>query len=317
MGRAQITTLLLIAGCATSSASTSGERWTLIVLPDTQVYAEKYPELFVAQTRWIREQAKARNIRFVAHVGDVVEHNRAEEWEVARRAFSELAGVVPYAIAPGNHDFGPGGSAETRDTLLHEYLPPAGELFEPRRLDNSAHLFEAGGRRWIVLALEWGPRDRAIAWANDMLARHRDRSAIIVTHAYLYPDGKRADHRDPKQRWNPHQYPTAALTGGVNDGEELWTKLVSRHANIVLVLSGHYGEDGGAARLTSAGAASNPVHQLLSDYQLFERGGEGYLRILEIDEAARAIRVKTYSPASKKYLTDPANQFELALPAKR
>src|SRR5688572_5675999 len=101
--------LALIAGCATAGPSDSAP-WTLIVLPDTQYYAERYPDTFMAQTRWIADNAGARNIRFVVHVGDVVEHNTPEEWELAKRAFSLLP--VPYAIAPGNHDFGPGGKAE-------------------------------------------------------------------------------------------------------------------------------------------------------------------------------------------------------------
>ena len=306
-------TLLLaaLAGCASAPVARDAT-WTLIVLPDTQVYAERHPELFLAQTRWIAENAIARNIRFVVHVGDVVEHNTKEEWDVAARAFSLIP--VPFAIAPGNHDLGPDGTAATRDTLLHEYLPPEGELFEPDRLDNSAHLFTAAGRDWIVLALEWGPRDRVVAWANGLLDRHRDRAAIIVTHAYLHPDGTRADHRNQTQRWNPHGYPTAKLPGGVNDGEELWTELVSRHSNVVLVLSGHYGEEGGAARLTSTGPHGNRVHQLLSDYQLREDGGEGYLRIMEIDETKQEIRVTTYSPVLDAYLSDEHNDFVIDLP---
>jgi hypothetical protein len=284
----------------------------LIVLPDTQVYAERHPEIFLAQARWIAENAA--DIGFVVHVGDVVEHNSEAEWELAKRAFSMIP--VPYAIAPGNHDMGPNGDASTRDTLMHVYLESKGEPFEAGRMDNTAHLFTREGRDWIVLALEWGPRDAVVSWANETLDRHRGRSAIIVTHAYLHSDGTRADRSKPEQPWNPHSYPTASLPGGVNDGEELWTKLVSRHPNVVLVLSGHYGEHGGAARSTAIGLHGNRVHQLLSDYQLHENGGNGWLRIMEIDEARREIRVRTYSPVLDRHLEDPANAFTLDLPVK-
>jgi hypothetical protein len=292
--------LLLMFGCA--SAPPPGDAaWTLIVLPDTQHYAERHPETFLAQARWITENAVARNIRFVVHVGDVVEHNAPDEWDVAARAFSLIP--VPYAIALGNHDLGT-GKAETRETLFHTHFPEEGERFE----SSSAHLFSAGGRDWIVLALEWGPRDRTIAWANRTLARHSDRAGIIVTHAYLYSDGTRADHRKKEQRWNPHTYGTA---GGVNDGEELWTKLISQHENVVFVLCGHYGEDGGAARAVSVGKHGNRVHELLSDYQLRDNGGDGYLRIMAFD--GDRVRVTTYSPTRNDTLDDPANTFELPL----
>ena len=74
---------------------------------------------------------------------------------------SILDGVVPYAIAPGNHDFGPGGNAKTRDTLMNEYfpfdqhyaMPTFGGAFRRGQLENTYHLFEAGGRKWIVIAL--------------------------------------------------------------------------------------------------------------------------------------------------------------------
>ena len=33
------------------------------------------------------------------------------------------------------------------------------------KLDNTYHLYEKGGRKWIVLCLEWGPRDKVVAWA--------------------------------------------------------------------------------------------------------------------------------------------------------
>jgi hypothetical protein len=122
-------TLALVAliGCA-SQAPRRGQVWTLIVLPDTQVYAERHPEIFPAQARRIAENALSKNICFVAHVGavvehnnhDVVEHNNHQEWSIAQRAFSLIP--VPFANAPGNYDFRPDGTASTRDTLLHSYL---------------------------------------------------------------------------------------------------------------------------------------------------------------------------------------------------
>ena len=66
------------------------------------------------------------------------------------------------------------GNSTTRDTLLNDHFPYAttaawntfGGAFEPGKLENTYHLFSAGGRDYIVIALEWGPRDPVIAWAN-------------------------------------------------------------------------------------------------------------------------------------------------------
>src|SRR5688572_14679397 len=35
--------------------------WTLVLLPDTQVYARIYPQHYDAQTRWIAEHAESHN----------------------------------------------------------------------------------------------------------------------------------------------------------------------------------------------------------------------------------------------------------------
>lgn len=295
--------------------------WTLAVLPDTQVYVMRHPETFDRMTAWIAEQRDARRIAFVAHVGDLVNNNNPEQWTHARRSMAALDGVVDYAIAPGNHDLGPNGSARTRDTLFNSYFdPPAmrrrstfGGMFEPDRLENTWHRFEAGAQKWLVIALEFGPRERVVRWANRILAKYADHRAILVTHAFTYSDDTRYDARArPDQHWNPHRYGVAKLSGGVNDGEELWTKLASRHGNVRLVLSGHVLNDG-LGRVTSRGARGNVVHQLLANYQQHPRGGDGFLRLMEFLPDGRRVQVKTYSPLLDRYRTDPQNQFVLDL----
>ena len=54
----------------------------------------------------------------------------------------------------------------------------------------SYHLFAVEGRKFIVLALEFGPRKDIVRWANDVMDRHQDREAILITHAYTTPDGR-------------------------------------------------------------------------------------------------------------------------------
>ena len=298
--------------------------WTVAVLPDTQVYAMgKYAHHFVNQTRWIAENKARHNIAYVLHLGDIVNNNNVPQWEVAQKAMRQLDGVVPYAMAPGNHDYGTNGTANTRETLFNEYFPherykawpTLGGVMENGRMDNSYHVFSAGGRDWIVLALEWGPRDATVAWANKILAQHPHRLGILITHAYTYYDDSRYDHKArPDQKWNPHSYGTGKDAQGTNDGEELWQKLVSKHPNMVLAINGHVLEDG-LGRLSSAGAGNNLVHQMLVNYQMKREGGEGFLRLLEFLPDGKTLQVKAYSPSLNQYKTDPQNQFTLDLTA--
>lgn len=50
--------------------------WTLAVLPDTQNYSSRFPEVFDRQCDWIVAHRHAHNIRFVAHEGDIVNEQK-------------------------------------------------------------------------------------------------------------------------------------------------------------------------------------------------------------------------------------------------
>ena len=295
--------------------------FTLVVLPDTQNYAESFPDLLEQQTRWIAEHRTDRNIAFVITLGDLTNRNTTDQWENVRRAFRHLDGVVPYVLVTGNHDYGNLGNTDSRETGLNTVFsegdffqrPTFGGLFGPR-LDNTYHLFTAGGRDWLVLALEWGPRHMVLHWADMILDQYPERHAIVVTHAYLYSDNTRYDHVSrPEQRWNPHSYPSAKLPEGTNDGEAIWTKLIAPHDNVDFVLSGHV-LNTGTGRLSSTNPHGHVVHQIMANYQERPRGGEGYLRLMEFPPDVAAVQVKTYSPVLDRYLTDPTQQFVLELP---
>ena len=68
-------------------AAAKDEVFTVVLLPDTQFYSEKYPETYVAQTMWIRERVKTDNIKFVVCLGDIVQNAHVEEeWVRADQA---------------------------------------------------------------------------------------------------------------------------------------------------------------------------------------------------------------------------------------
>ena len=300
--------------------------WTMAVLPDTQVYSQSFPQHFSAQTQWIADNAISHNIQMVLHEGDVVNNNNVSQWDNARPAMDLLNSVVPYAIAPGNHDYGPNGNASTRDSLFHDpnYFgpgtpyatqPTVGGFFEPGKTDNSWHTFNAGGQDWLVLALEFGPRDEVIDWANQIVESHPDHLTSLVTHAYMYFDDTIYDWqtKGTSQSWNPHSYGMANLPGNtVNDGQELWDKLVSKHDNFRLTFNGHVLGDGTGRRAT-LGDGGNVVHQMLANYQFNAQGGQGDMRLLEFLEDGETVIVRTYSPVLDRYDEAPDQQFTINL----
>jgi 3',5'-cyclic AMP phosphodiesterase CpdA len=309
---------------AGSGAPDSGtvDAFTVAVLPDTQFYACAYPDIFERQTQWIVEQHAARGIGLVLHTGDIVDKNVQAQWDVAASSLHLLDGVVPYMLATGNHDVGGG-----RESLIDDYfVRPDGAAgahapspHDPDRFDNTFVIVQLAGRPWLFIGLEFGPRDEVVEWAGSVLAANADVPAVLFTHAYLYSDGARYDRAvQPQQNYHPDQYAfTPEL--GINDGEDLWRKLIEPHENVRLVLSGHVIPDG-IARSVATRASGSRVHQLLANYQLCalcpcteSEGGGGYLRMLEFDAAAERIAVTTYSPHHDAALDDDENAFTLDL----
>ena len=287
--------------------------WSLVLLPDTQKYAQDYPGLFTMQTRWIANNKDKYNIRYVLHLGDITDNGKKLQWQRSQNAMSELDGKVPYAFVPGNHDY---HALADRRTRLNEYFPLSKYKEWPTfggamndDMCNSYHLFSAGGTDWIVLALEWAPRDETVAWANEVLAKYPDRKAILVTHAYLYQDGTRYNfaEKEKKQGASPHGYP---CNTSANDGEELWEKLVRKN-NVALVVCGHIGN--GRGFLTSVNDKEKKTHQMLVDYQSGQIGGGGFLRILEFQPDGKTVQAKSYSPLYDVYIRDPGSQFRFEL----
>jgi hypothetical protein len=288
--------------------------WTMVLLPDTQHYADQYPGLFMLQTHWIAQNKDKYNIRYVLQLGDITNGSTRKEWERARDSMSQLHSKVPYAMVCGNHDYRP---LDARSTLFPEYFPLATFKTWPSfggamgdEPTNTYHLFTAGGSEWIIIALEWAPRNEAIEWANRVLAKYPHRRAILVTHAYLYNDNTRYDFAAKKrsQKWSPYE---VRSNWPINDGEQLWQKLVRKN-RFVLTCSGHVLGDG-LGFLSSKNDRGKTVQQMLVDYQTRTLGGEGYLRILEFLPDGKTVHAKSYSPLYDRYLTDPDNQFAFTI----
>ena len=96
---------LVLAVCSTPP---QGPLPIVVMLPDTQLYSESNPEIFHDQTRWVADHVEEENIRFVTHVGDIVQNydQVEEEWQVADDAMARIEELVPWGVAIGNHDDG-------------------------------------------------------------------------------------------------------------------------------------------------------------------------------------------------------------------
>ena len=290
-------------GCR-ALALRSAAPFTVVMLPDTQVYSKSHPELFYAQTDWVKQARKRENIVFVTQVGDIV-NDRSKvmsQWTVASNAMARLDGAVSWGVTIGNHDYESDLLKQGVATTWLRYFGPG--RFKgcpwyggasPNGL-NSYQVFSGGGIDFLILQLEVEAPDAAIAWARGVLKTHPNRAAIVATHSYL--KGRDGVARNPRH----------SMRKDGNSGEAIWQKLIRDNPQIFLVLCGHEGRTDEYHQV-STNSAGNRVVEILAVYQGRAKGGDGFLRLIRFVPANRQIEVRTYSPALDQFETDQNSQF--------
>ena len=299
--------------------------FTIALMPDTQYYAQLHPDIFDKQTQWIADNTTTHAIKFVIQLGDVTQTAAEPEWIVARDAFKRLEGKVPWASAPGNHDYGGALQIVARRTPFTTWMPLAvfqsmpsfGDVYDkqPDRTENQWHHFEAGGRKWLVIGLEFAPRADVLRWADEVVGAHPDHSTIIFTHAYLEPRTNQRIKLSASLGRAKNSKTQPAPKPDVTQGEDLWQRVASKHANVVLVVCGHACYTSHSA---STGAAGNVVHEMVVDYQKDENGGNGWMRLLQFLPDGKTVRCRDFSPwiGQTCAMPDRTYDFELAAPVK-
>ncbi len=298
--------------------------WTLVAMPDTQSMAAYAPMEFTRQTEWIAAHRDRHNILFVAHEGDLVEvPSERAMWINAQTSMQVLKKAgIPYCILPGNHDL---MGHDMRGTLMNDFFSSedysnsaAFGLFEPGKMENSWHEFTTPTGKHLLLALEFGPRNAVVDWADQIVTQRPDRKTIIVVHSHLDAASTRYNWKakGKAQIYSPYSY-DIALNGDVNDGEDLWNKLLRKHRNIYMVLCGHE-LFRGTGYLMSEGDYGQRIHQVLANYQIGVEPdrpycGGAYLRLMQFHPDGSTIRVKSYSPWLNQWLTTKDQQFTITV----
>jgi len=287
--------------------------FSIVMLPDTQHYSQDNPAIFYAQTQWVADHVATDNLVFLTHMGDLVQTGSIKaEWDVADTAMATLDGVIPYAVAPGNHDYDRGGLGNS---------PPAGPVAHPAATlfvedfgasryagyswyggssaDQLNHyqVFDAGGFQILHIALEFEPRNSALAWAQSVIDAHPELPVVLSTHAYLTVGNR---------RWQPSQ--NATFDG--NSGEDIFQKLVRPNQQVFMVLSGH--AVGVEARNIATNDFGQDVLEIQCDFQFARpNGGNGLMRLMEFFPNENRIDVSTYSPTLDQFESDANSQFSL------
>lgn len=297
-----------------ASNTTLYAKWshdTIIILPDTQSYVKYKEEVMTSQLDWIVNNKDSNNIKFVGHVGDIIQDYGASisQWQFAKNEMSKLTGsTIPYAITFGNHDY----VEHTRNSVtgntffplsIFEEMPTFGDSYDTN-CENTYHVVNIKGNDILVFLLEFGPRQSVIDWANDILEQNSGKTAIIITHAYLSWEGQPLESDDNHAPSNG--YGLGGVPTDVNDGSDIWTKIVSPNNNIKIVVCGHDGKaDVGSALRITGHTNGDSIYEIMSNFQYYT-SYPGYLVILKF--ISNKVYFRTYSPYLGVYKTDEESQ---------
>ena len=230
--------------------------FSIAVIGDTQTISNHFPDQLHYIYDWIVENADSKKIGFVQGLGDMTDLSEAREYELVTAQLEKLDGVVPYAFVRGNHD-----TTDTfKQSFPYKYYGGSPEQSFDGTMLNTYRTIRLGSVDFLMLCLDYAPTDAALSWANDVIKAHPEHSVIISTHGYLSDKGIPLGNE-------------MGIPAGTNNGQQIWDKLISKHRNISLVLSGHITWDEILIAQTKS-TRGNTVTQMLIDPQ----GTDGTLK---------------------------------------
>ncbi|MEO8107887.1 MAG: hypothetical protein ABI720_11280 [Actinomycetes bacterium] len=225
---------------AASASASAPAPFTIVAYPDTQKYSKSYPSTYNQQAQWVVDHKAANdlNIKFVTHLGDIVESidSSAKEWDNADAAHDILErGSVPYGVVPGNHDISRAGVGTRYDATF----PPSRFAGQPwyggylgdsisggtqgiasdgvfdstdRRNKDSYQIVNVAPLRFVFINLEYDMPQYTLNWAqgviNKQLTVDPDTEFVLVTHNFINAKNarptspiSRADGRSAQYVW--------------------------------------------------------------------------------------------------------------------
>lgn len=285
--------------------------YALAFLPDIQYMTQSYPSSLQIMIDYLVEKGKTKNIQYVLGLGDITNSNTDKEWSTILRQTNRLNGYLPYALTPGNHDGINSGGKEVLDNIYakktghyYQLVEKSGGFFNKDSVRNTYHTFTVGEVDYLVIALDFGATDDILAWAGELLDSHPNHRAIILTHGYLNSDGTTLDSNDYA---SPDTY-----VRSLNSGEDIWEKLVSKHENIAMIVSGHMHHDT-IVVTPREGDAGNTVYQILMDPQSTckKLGGLGAIGMMYFTADGNHAKVEYYSTVFEKYFAESNKAIKL------
>lgn len=305
---------------------TANTNFSVIALPDTQNYTSitSPTDLFARQTQWIVDNKETENIKFVTHLGDIVNSpSSSAQWTRATVAMNLLNAQLPYGTCPGNHDVASGdtnylqrfGPSPTHASSIGRWTDSTNSQTynwyrgsSPRGY-SSYQIITVNGRDYMFLHMDMDAPDQDLAWAAGVLTAHPKTLTMITTHNYLAETGGSGIWGSGTGQ---RGYVAQANIGTWGDRPDtnrpldFFNAIVKPFNQVYMVVCGHHFAIYNLVKTNNFGKT---VHEVLVDYQTLPNGGNGFLRIMQFRPGQNEIYHTSYSPTLGRYIS-PTNDLD-------
>ncbi|MGC4014807.1 MAG: SUMF1/EgtB/PvdO family nonheme iron enzyme [Luteolibacter sp.] len=294
------------------------ENFTVVGLPDTQNYcttANSPLGIYDKQTQWVVDNKETLNIKFLTHLGDIVDSaTNTGQWTIATAAMGKLDTKLPYGVCTGNHDLA-NGSTHYLDRFGPTHSrwvdPATSQVYDwyqgasPRGY-SSYQVITVNGRDYMFLHIDCDCPDSDMAWAATVLSQHPRTVTFLTTHDYLAETGASSSSGSGTGQRGRVNWSTGYISVGPdrNTVTDIWNTLVKPFNQVYMVICGH---NFAQYNVDDTNAAGKTVHQVIADYQTLPNGGNGFLRIMEFRPAQNQIYNTTYSPHLGRYMSNTSS----------
>ena len=252
----------------TPSPTPAPTPFSLVWVPDTQLFAYSYPDKFITLADWINGHRESENILGIIHPGDLVDNGFKQwQWDNFYPFLERLDPSLFFFCVAGNHDIGTKSqnfSAYLKQSFLKAY--PDEQKYQGGKM--LYQILPAGDTDILLLGVGWELwKDKAaLKWIDQVLADHADMPCILVVHGFLLYETR---------------YYTAV------------EQMIAQRPAIKLAICGHM--DGYYTRVfdyddDQDGTAERHVTAMMLNMQ---RAQDYAFRLLIFDPVARSIEVRT------------------------
>lgn len=227
--------------------------------------------------KWLADNAESKNIKYVSFLGrftsapadtysdylskglkpyGIIDKNKADtKWMAQFDSLKSTMSVLyekslPYGLTYAVEDnFGMGGYREsTYSDIYSADSAIDGNVKEFVKYDeqNYCSVIESNGQMFVVFQLESMPRLAVLDWFNTTMKAYSDHLAIVFTESLIDENGEFWQMWDwtdgyPYKKENRGNtklnYYNILWTGNPNDGTALWNYALSKHDNLILVVT--------------------------------------------------------------------------------